>query len=276
MKNQTLKKFTDLTIDELNIEIGLTAPNGTDYQQRSHRHQQLLDYYTTVKALMKKLSTKRTLYFYDCGCGRGYLSFYLNYLLKRDGYQNIHFICIDWNAKLITRNQEVIEKLNINNMTFVSANIFDYKFENTPDILYSLHACDTATDMMIYKGISENARHILSVSCCQHEMRRQLKSGLMGTITRHKPYKERLTDMIADSLRTLLLEIVGYKVTVFEFTSTTYTDKNVMLKCEKVGTTPIKIEIAQNEYHELSQLFEMNPKLEEYLKCHAHPSRLIR
>ena len=259
-------RYTEIPgVDELNKIIGFTAPNGEDYKQRAHRPQQMVDYYVTVKSLMKKLSTKRTLYFYDCGCGKGYVSFYLNYLLTRDGYNNIQFICIDMNEKLIERNKATAQQLSFTNMTFFAENMINFNIPHQPDILYSLHACDTATDMMIYKGIAENARHILSVSCCQHTTRKQLKGHPMGEVAKHKPYKEQLTDMISNTLRTLLLEAQGYKVTVFEFTSTTYTAKNIMLKCEKVGIDERKAQKAQREYEKLATLFNVRPALEHYL-----------
>ena len=151
-------------------------------------------------------------------------------------------------------------------MTFHTADIANFNFPHQPDIVYSLHACNNATDLMIYKGITQNARFILSVSCCQHTMRNQMKGHPLSTVTRHKPYKERLVDMIADSLRTLMLEAQGYKVTVFEFVPTAHTPKNVMLKCERVGTSEQKSQLAKDEYQKLSGLFNMNPMLETYLQ----------
>jgi len=246
--------------------IGLADPNGNSYKERAHKQQQMLDYYVTVKSIVKKLSTKRTLYFYDCGCGRSYLSFYLNYFLKKDGYHHVAFIGIDFNADLIRRCQETASHLNMTNMTFYDANIGEFDFPHKPDIVYSLHACDSATDLMIYKGIAEEARFILSVSCCQHTMRSQMKRHPLAMVARHKPYKERLVDMLADSLRTLLLEAHGYKVTVYEFVAASSTPKNVMLKCEKVGGSDKKTEIALAEYKKLSALFNLDPVLRTYLE----------
>jgi len=251
-------------IQELNMLIGLASPNGKNYKERLHKQQQMLDYYVAVKSIIKKLSTKRTLYLYDCGCGRSYLSFYLNYYLQKDGFTNVSFICIDSNKALIERCRETAEKMNMMNMSFYDANIIDFKFLHQPDIIYSLHACDTATDQMIYKGITENARYILSVSCCQHTMRTQMKRHPLTMVTRHQPYKERLTDMISDSLRALILEAVGYKVVVYEFVAAAHTPKNVMLKCEKMSQTG-GYEFAMGEYEKLSELFNMNPMLKDYL-----------
>jgi len=253
-------------IQELNIIIGLASPNGNNYKERLHKHQQMLDYYIAIKSIIKRLSTKRTLYLYDCGCGRSYLSFYLNYHLQKDGFNNIAFICIDSNKDLIELCRQTASEMKMTNMTFYDSNIADFDLPEKPDIVYSLHACDTATDQMIYKGIVENAKYILSVSCCQHTMRKQMKNHPLAMVSRHKPYKERLADMISDSLRVLILESYGYKVTVYEFVSATHTPKNIMLKCEKVGQVYEKAALAVNEYEKLAELFNMHPMLKVYLQ----------
>lgn len=59
----------------------------------------------------------------------------------------------------------------------------------------------------------------MTVSCCQHTVRNQIKKHPLTSITKYGVYKERLVDMIADSMRTLLLESKGYKVNVFEYVS---------------------------------------------------------
>ena len=253
-------------IQELNVLIGFASPTGKNYKERLHKHQQMWDYYVAIKSIMKKLSTKRTLYLYDCGCGRSYLSFYLNFYLKKDGFDNVSFICIDANKDLIERCKQTALKMKATNMAFYHADIVDFEFLHQPDIVYSLHACDIATDQMIYKSITQNARFILSVSCCQHTMRKQMKGHSLSMVARHKPYKERLVDMISDSLRALILEAYGYKVNVYEFVATAHTPKNIMLKCKNVGQVDKKSELAKLEYKKLSALFNMNPMLEIYLQ----------
>ena len=76
-------------LQTFNMHIGLANPKGENYKARLHKHRQMLDYYVTVKSIIKKLSTKRTLHLYDCGCGRSYLSFYLNHFLKNEGIKNV-------------------------------------------------------------------------------------------------------------------------------------------------------------------------------------------
>jgi len=246
--------------------LDMLNPKSSNYKERLHKHQQILDYYIAVKSIVKKMSTKRTLYLYDCCCGRSYLSFYLNYYLKKDGFNNVSFICIDSNKSLIERCKQTAYKMKITNMSFYDASIVDFEFIEQPDIVYSLHACDNATDQVIYKGIIENARYILSVSCCQHTLRSQIEKHPLAMITRHQPYKERLVDMISDSLRALILETWGYRVTVYEFVAAAHTPKNIMLKCEKIQQAATKAESAMAEYEKLSKLFNMHPMLKIYLE----------
>ena len=253
-------------IQEMNMLIGLASPNGNNYKERLYKQRQIEDYYIAVKSIIKKLSTKRTLYLYDCGCGRSYLSFYLNYYLQKDGFTNVAFLCIDSDKALIELCRQTADKMKMTNMTFYDADIVDFDFPQPPDIAYSLHACDIATDQMIYKSMMENAKYILSVSCCQHTARKQMKRHPMAMVARHKPYKERLADMISDSLRTLILEAYGYKVTVYEFVPAAHTPKNIMLKCEKIQQSAQKIELAWFEYEKLSKLFNMHPTLKFYLQ----------
>ena len=82
----------------------------------------------------------------------------------------------------------------------------------------------------------------------------------------HQSYKERLIDMISDSLRALILEAFGYKVCVYEFVATAHTPKNIMLKCEKIQQASEKTALAMAEYERLSELFGVQPALRDYLR----------
>jgi len=138
--------------------------------------------------------------------------------------------------------------------------------KDKPDIVYSLHACDIATDMAIAAAIKSGALNILTVSCCQHTVKKMLRSHPLTQVTRHGAYKERLADMLSDSMRSLLLESRGYKVKMFEFTANSVTPKNIMLKAVKVSTlTDKKKRTCIENYFKLKQMFNTEPKLNYYL-----------
>ena len=252
-------------INKLFTRIGLADANGNEYNERQNKCSQLYDYFLVIKAVLRKLSTKRTLTLLDCACGRSYLSFYLNYVLQEMGQNNLHFIGVDTNGELIEKCRHAASVLEFSNMEFVHSSVMDCHVGDNIDIVYSLHACDTATDQTILKGIMTNARYILSVSCCQQFTKRQMKQHPLGSITRHARYKERMVDMVSDSLRALLLEACGYKVDVFEFTSAKNTPKNIILRAEKMNMSDGKRIGALEKYIELADVFHVQPALIFYL-----------
>ena len=258
-------------ISNLFTQIGLADAQGNGYYERQKKCSQLYDYLTIIKAALRKLSTKRTLTLLDCACGRSYLSFFLNHSLRELGRDNLHFIGIDTNAELIEKCRVAAATLQFPNMDFITGEIMDCYTDSNIDIVYNLHACDTATDQAILKGIITGARFIFSVSCCQHFTKRQMKNHPLTGITRHTNYKERLVDMVSDSMRALLLEAYGYKVDVFEFTSPKSTPKNIILRAEKVGTTEEKRGAALEKYVELAEMFHVQPALGLYLTCNPSP-----
>jgi hypothetical protein len=98
------------------------------------------------------------------------------------------------------------------------------------DVLIALHACNTATDDAIFKGIAAHADLIVVAPCCHQEIRPQMKAPeFLSGIFRHGVMLEREAETVTDGLRSLLLEKSGYSTKLFEFISTEHTPKNNML-----------------------------------------------
>ncbi len=244
-------------------KINLMNHEFSFYKDRGKKFYQIQEYGKQVLALVKKMSGKRTLTFIDCGAGSCYLSFYLNYIIRD---YNINFICIDYNKKVIQRAKETAFSLGFANMEFICGDLTKYKPEGRPDLVYSLHACDTATDLTVFTGIRSSSRHILSVSCCQRHTYKQMRKHPLGSITKHKVYKERMVDMVSDTMRSLILEANGYNTDIFEFSSPKHTGKNVMVRAAQIPVSQSKRDNAIDEYNKLRELFNLEPKLMEYIK----------
>ncbi|MDF1672752.1 MAG: methyltransferase, partial [Vicingaceae bacterium] len=131
-----------------------------------------------------------------------------------------------------------------------------------------LHACDTATDDAIYKGLKSNAELIITAPCCHKQIRQQLKGKEQESpILKYGIFKERQYEMVTDTIRALLMEQHQYNTKIFEFISNEHTRKNVMLvgtkssKKPDVKTIDEKIEAIKKdyniEYHFLEKILDV-------------------
>jgi hypothetical protein len=102
------------------------------------------------------------------------------------------------------------------------------------DVLVALHACDTATDDALAKGIEAGASLIVVAPCCHKELRPQLRPPpILASALKHGILRERQAEFVTDALRAALLEWAGYEANVFEFISTEHTAKNLMIAATK-------------------------------------------
>ena len=202
----------------------------------------------------------------DCGCGKAYLTislyFYLTEVLK---FPNVKVIGIDRRNDVITAAKKMAAQLDVvDRVEFVESDLGEFQLEKA-DMVVSLHACDTATDEALAKGVEWKARYILSAPCCQHELQKVLdnKDDFSGLL-RQSILRERLCDILTDSFRAMILRVLGFKVQVIEFVSSEATARNIMLKCEygvKPGQPgPI------GEYLVLRDYWKVTPWLETRLQ----------
>ena len=169
----------------------------------------------------------------DMGCGKGYLTFALAaHLGPRAEVTGIEF------------RPELVQLCNdlarspahpLPNLRFVTGDIASTPLADL-DVLVALHACDTATDDALAKGLAAGARLVVVSPCCQKELRAQLTAPpVLADALRHGIFQERQAEFVTDALRAQLLEWAGYKTKVFEFISTEHTAKNLMITAIKTG-----------------------------------------
>ena len=237
-------------------------PNN-EVDDRTAKTEQILAYLENIHAQVRRLSKKRELVFIESGAGNCYLSYLIGYFYTFIEKRPVRIHCIDTSLRLMDKNRQVARDMGLESMHFHACDIADYHHEGPVDVVFSLHACDSATDKALYLGLKTEARHIFSVSCCQHTINKQLKRKPFTGMLRHRVFKEKLSYMVGDSLRALLLEMRGYKVDILEFVSTRYTDKNILLRAQKMQVS--NLEKLEEEYMLLQKTFQVAPALERYL-----------
>ena len=169
----------------------------------------------------------------DCGCGSAYLTFAAYHYLRDILALEVKALGIDVSGELIGKCSALRDSLGWQGIGFEVSQIADFKPETPPNVVLSLHACDTATDEAIARGILWGSDVILAAPCCQHELHDQLHLESFRPVLRHGILKERLADILTDAFRASVLRIMGYRASVVEFVSPDATSKNLMIRAEK-------------------------------------------
>lgn len=245
-------------------EIGIMAENGKIKNDMVRKYNQIDHFVELIADYLKKLDGKIEVL--DCACGKSYLSFALNYYLRDVLKKDCHVTGVDYSEIVIQASRKSAKNLGYSNMTFVKADLTTYTPERKPDVVISLHACDTATDMAIGVAINAGAKAIFAVPCCHKELLGQYSYEPFAPLLKYGIFKARQADLLTDSLRCLLLEASGYSVTAQEYISPVETPKNLLIKAFKDGKNAKK---ATKEYYELKKMFGITPKLETLIKLEA-------
>ena len=211
----------------------------------------------------------------DCGCGKAYLTislwYYLTFVL---GYANVRIVGVDRRHDVIDAATHMAAQLDLaDKVTFVEADLSTFNLSTLPlfhsstvDLVCSLHACDTATDEALAKGVEWKARYILSAPCCQHELQKVLGTTptAFDGLLRQSILRERLCDILTDSFRAQILRILGFKTQVVEFVSSEATARNILIRAE-YGVKPGQPGPV-GEYLNLRDYWKVTPWLETRLQ----------
>lgn len=210
-------------------QLGITTAGGLVKKDMQDKYKQINRYIEIIEGIVKDLQFSNRLSVMDMGCGKGYLTFALYDYLCNTLKKEATITGVEIREDLVNTCNKIAAASDFNKLHFEKGTIADATL-TTIDILIALHACDTATDDAIYKGIQANAKVIICAPCCHKQIRRQMKpNNVLSSITKHGILLERQAEMVTDSIRALLMEANGYKTKVFEFIATEHTPKNVMI-----------------------------------------------
>ena len=167
---------------------------------------------------------------YDLCCGKSYLSFAAYSHLADICGREVKMICVDRKASVMDFCRQVAEKLGYSGMSFICDDIRSLSPDGAVDLVLSLHACDTATDVVLDFAVRAEAGVILSTPCCQHEMFKIMDCPDLGFISKYSILKQKIASAATDALRLLKLETEGYSTDAIELIDPDETPKNVLLR----------------------------------------------
>ncbi|MBE6067264.1 MAG: methyltransferase [Clostridium lundense] len=248
--------------DALLKEIGIMSKDGKIKNDKIRKYNQIDHYVELLEGILDQLPSNETINILDCGCGKSYLTFVLNYYLTEVKKRKCFFIGLDISETVINSSKEMAENLGYRNMEFRALDIKDYTPDKKIHVVISLHACDTATDMALALGIRVKSDVIIAVPCCHRELLNQYSYTPFKGVLKHGILKARMADVLTDGLRSLILEAYGYNVSVVEYISPLETPKNLMIRALKTKDFDNK---TLEEYLKLITDLNINPALYRFL-----------
>ncbi len=254
VKNRLIKTEANIYLREL----GIITPDWQVRHEMRDKFRQINRYIELLAPYLKELDLEKSVHIADMGSGKGYLTFSLYDFLTNSLSKNINITGVEFRTNLVESCNAIAKKAEFKNLRFIKGTIEKAKLESV-DILIALHACDTATDEAIFRGIKSKASLIVCSPCCHKQIRKEFNvMNELSKVVNHGILKERQAEIITDSLRALIMEYFGYKTKIFEFISTEHTPKNLMIVGKKIENTAIDKELIIKQIVAIKKLYGIN------------------
>ena len=258
------------------IELGLMSVEGKILKSSFNKFKQINKYLEFIDDVIEELKVKKLIINHinvlDFGCGKSYLTFALYYYLKN--YRKdltFSIVGLDLKKDVIEFCNKLAKKLNYENLEFLNGNIKDYDKSKEVDLVFSLHACNNATDYSLEKALSLDAKAILAVPCCHHEFFEKIQKNknsefynTLKIMADNGVVLDKFATLATDSFRSLSLELCGYKTKMIEFIDMEHTPKNILIRAIKSKSSNLKEKLV--EYNKLKEFLGIKPLLEDLIK----------
>ncbi len=258
------------------IELGLMSVEGKILKSSFNKFKQINKYLEFIDDVIEELKAKKLITNHinvlDFGCGKSYLTFALYYYLKN--YRKdltFSIVGLDLKKDVIEFCNKLAKKLNYENLEFLNGNIKDYDKSKEVDLVFSLHACNNATDYSLEKALSLDAKAILAVPCCHHEFFEKIQKNknsefynTLKIMADNGVILDKFATLATDSFRSLSLELCGYKTKMIEFIDMEHTPKNILIRAIKSKSSNLKEKLV--EYNKLKEFLGIKPLLEDLIK----------
>lgn len=209
--------------------LDVADENGRVYDKKRAKFRQINRFLELVRDTLPSLPTGE-IRICDLCCGKSYLSFAVyHYFANILGY-TVSMTGVDLKPDVVEHCNKTAKALGFDGLEFICGDVGKYESATPPQLVISLHACDTATDLVIERALHFGARVILATPCCHHELNHTLNCAPLAFIAEHSMLRQKLCDAATDALRLKWLEANGYEVAALELIDPEDTPKNVMLR----------------------------------------------
>ncbi len=226
------------------VKLGVMGEDGKVFKNSYDKFRQINKYLEFIDDTIREMQNKKLIDNHikvvDFGCGKSYLTFALHHYLKDIREFTYEIIGLDLKKDVMEKCNRIAKDLDCDNLEFLTGNIKDFDKLQNVDLIFSLHACNNATDYALLKGLELGAKAILAVPCCQHEFNEKMGknrgSQFFSTETpigKHGILFEKFTSLATDAFRAQALELCGFKTQVMEFIDMEHTPKNILIKAIK-------------------------------------------
>ena len=247
------------------VDMGIFTKEGKIVQSMYDKYRQINRFVELVDDAVKNRELTH-LNIIDFGCGKSYLTFILYHYFTNIRKIPVHLTGLDLKEDVIEKCNLAAKKYGYKNLHFELGDICGYQSSEQVDMVITLHACDTATDFALEKAVGWNAKVILSVPCCQHEVNRQIASDTLKPVLKYGLLKERFAAIVTDGLRAEYLESVGYDVQILEFIDMEHTPKNLLIRAIKNDKKEQSREQSKEEIRKCEAFLHVKPTLGQLLK----------
>ena len=219
------------------VDLGVMTPEGKVAKAKYDKFRQINRYLEFINDVTDKLTREdgKKLTIIDFGCGKSYLTFATYYFLNVIKKKEAHIIGLDLKTDVIKECTRLKNKYGYNDLEFIEGDIQRFEGVDSVDMVITLHACDTATDYALYKAMKWDAKVIMAVPCCQHELNKKIDMPELGGALKYGLIKERMASLMTDAIRANILTENGYDTQVLEFIDMEHTPKNILIRAVKSG-----------------------------------------
>ncbi len=246
-------------------ELGVSDENGRVYDKKQAKFRQINRFLELLRDVESHLPADGPLVVLDLCCGKSYLSFAVYHYLTAIKGRDVRMAGVDLKADVVEYGNRVARALSYDGLHFYCEDVATFTPQAAQvDLVVSLHACDTATDLVLQQAIAQKARVILSTPCCHHELNHTLDCPELDMIAKHSMLRQKLCDAATDAMRLLWLEAYGYRVESLELIDPEETPKNVMLRAVRKhrgegGEVRVVNEQALQRYQDAVRFFVRTP-----------------